>query len=54
VLAAGLLLTLAALACHRPYVAGTPAGTYTVTVIGSATSGSTILNHSVNLTLTVY
>jgi hypothetical protein len=53
-LAAGLLLTLAALACHRPYISGTPAGTYTVTVIGSATSGSTILNHSVNLTLTVY
>jgi hypothetical protein len=49
-----MLLTLAAAACHRPYVPGTPAGSYTVTVIGSATSGSTILNHSLNLTLTVY
>jgi YVTN family beta-propeller protein len=54
VLAAGMLLTLAAAACHRPYVFGTLPGTYTMTVTGTATSGSTTLTHSVNLTLIVY
>jgi sugar lactone lactonase YvrE len=32
---------------------GTPAGTYTLTVTGSMTSGTTILQHNVTLTLTV-
>jgi hypothetical protein len=32
---------------------GTPSGTYTLTVMGTCTSGSTTLSHSVNLTLQV-
>lgn len=32
---------------------GTPAGTYTLTATGTFTSGSTVLSHSVNLTLNV-
>jgi hypothetical protein len=53
-LAVGMLLTLAAVACHRPYNAGTPAGTYTLTVTGTVGSGSTAVSHSVNLTLTLF
>jgi hypothetical protein len=32
---------------------GTPAGTYTLTVTGTMTSGTTTLQHNVALTLTV-
>ena len=60
-LAAGLLMVLALAACgggsggggggsNNP---GTPAGTYTLTVTGTVSSGSTTLSHSVNLVLTV-
>jgi hypothetical protein len=56
-LATGLLLTLAVGACggggggmHDP---GTPVGTYTLTVTGTAGSGSSALSHNVTLTLKV-
>ena len=61
-LATGLLLMLAMAGCggggggggggvtHDP---GTPAGTYTLTVPGTTGSGTSILSHSVTLTLTV-
>ena len=56
-LVTGLLLTLAVGACggggaemHDP---GTPAGTYTLTVTGTAGSGSSALSHNVTLTLKV-
>jgi hypothetical protein len=58
-LAAGLLLTLAMAACgggggggggHTP-IPGTPAGTYTLTVTGSASPSS--LSHTISLTLHV-
>jgi hypothetical protein len=59
-LASALLLTLALAGCgggggsanvtHNP---GTPAGNYTLTVTGSAGSGSSALSHSVTLTLIV-
>ena len=60
-LAAGLLLTLAVAACGGggnnvstpPSNPGTPAGTYTLTVTGSTTSGSTTLTNSATLTLIV-
>jgi hypothetical protein len=60
-LAAGLLLTLVMAACgggggssgSGPTNPGTPAGTYNLTVTGTAGSGSTALSHSVALTLTV-
>jgi rhodanese-related sulfurtransferase len=56
-LAAGLLLILLMAACggggNRTSNAGTPAGTYVLTVTGTAGSGSTALSHNVTLTLTV-
>lgn len=61
-LAAGLLLTLAVAACGGgggggggggPTNPGTPAGTYTLTVTGSTTSGSVTLTNSATLTLIV-
>jgi hypothetical protein len=58
-LAAGLLLTLAMAACGggggggHTTIPGTPAGTYTLTVTGSAGSGAATLSHNVTLTLTV-
>jgi hypothetical protein len=56
-LAAGLLLTLAMAACGggggggHTTIPGTPAGTYTLTVTGSASSSS--LSHTISLTLHV-
>ena len=58
-LAGGLLLTLALAGCHSsgttttPSNPGTPAGNYTLTVKGTAGSGSSTLNQSVTLTLNV-
>jgi hypothetical protein len=55
-LASALLLTLALAGCgggDSAHAAGTPAGTYTLRVTGSAESGSSTLSHSVTLTLNV-
>ena len=55
-LAWGLLLTLALAGCGgsaRVTNPGTPPGTYTLTVTGTAGSGSSALSHSMKLTLTV-
>ena len=58
-LAAGLLLFLALAGCGgggatmTPSNPGTPAGTYTLKVTGTAGSGSSALSHSVTLTLNV-
>jgi hypothetical protein len=56
-LAAGLLQILVMAACggggNQPSNPGTPAGTYVLTVTGTAGSGSTALSHNVTLTLTV-
>jgi hypothetical protein len=56
-LAAGLLLILVMAACggggNRTSNPGTLAGTYVLTVTGTAGSGSTALSHNVTLTLTV-
>jgi hypothetical protein len=63
-IAAGWLLTLALAGCGgggaggggstTPPNPGTPAGTYTLTVIGTVGSGSSFfVSHSVNLTLNV-
>jgi predicted acyltransferase len=53
-LTAGVLLILALAGCHSPAInPGTPAGTYPLTVTGTAGSGSSTLSHSVTLTLIV-
>jgi hypothetical protein len=54
-LATGLLLALAVGACGGGGIhdSGTPAGTYTLTVTGTAGSGSSALSHNVTLTLKV-
>ena len=61
-LAGGLLLSLALAGCGgggsigsttTPSNPGTPAGTYPLTVTGTAGSGSSAVSHSVTLTLTV-
>jgi hypothetical protein len=55
-LASALLLTLALAGCgggDSAHAAGTPAGTYTLRVTGSAGLGSSTLSHSVTLTLNV-
>ena len=58
ILASGLVLTLEVAGCggggrSAASNPGTPAGAYILTVTGTATSGSSTLRHSVNLTLTV-
>jgi len=56
-LAAGLLLALALAGCGGGVAPnsnhGTPVGTYTLTVKGTAGSGSATISHSVTLTLNV-
>ena len=59
-LASGLLLTLALAGCGGGGTSanvtpnpGTPAGTYPLTVTGTAGSGSSTLSHSVTFMLTV-
>jgi hypothetical protein len=57
-LAVGLLLALALAGCGAGSTGGnsnhgTPPGTYPLTVTGTVGSGSTVLSHSVTLTLTV-
>lgn len=59
IFAALLLAAMALASCGgAPYgsggISGTPAGTYTLTTTGTYASGSTALNHNMNLTLTVY